>query len=84
MREHDVSISLRKRPTGERSNPANQPSRKLMDAERRERIGRCGEQNKKGILSLICGVENGIFDKSMHYSMIYTVFDKVLAFSRPF
>ncbi len=36
--------------------------------------------NKKGILSLICGVEFSIFDKSIHHDIMYTVF----AFSHPF
>ncbi len=30
-------------------------------------VFRFPEENKKGILSLICGVENCIFDKSMLY-----------------
>ncbi len=40
------------------------------------------KRNKKGILSLICGVENSIYDKVFAFSHPFC--DKVFAFSYPF
>ncbi len=69
--------------TGGRSCPPSAPAQTRWGYKYIRTMSSFPEENKKGILSLIRGVEYSIFDKSMHHD-VHTPFEKVFAFSHPF